>query len=372
MSKRILMIAGEASGDQHAASVLRQLKQDVPNLTAFGIGGPVMRAEGFDALIRSEDLSILGFWAIIKQYATIRQAFKVIQQAILKQKPDLIILVDFSGFNLRIAKFAKRHGCQILYFIGPQVWAWRQYRVKTIQKTISHMAVIFPFEKAFYEKHQVPVSYVGNPAYHDCVAYLNQRPEKTDRHDQTLGLFPGSRKSEIKTLLPLMIQTAQTLKQSNPNLKFILPLAATLSRDFVEAFIPADLDVEIRQESIYKTIDDCDAIISSSGTVTLQIALMKVPQVVIYKVSPVTAFLIKRLSNVSYVAMCNLIAGKEIARELLQSELTLDNLSQETRRLLDDQPYRADKIEKMTQLQLSFDNIDCAKGTADIAMGLMK
>lgn len=366
MSKRVLMIAGEASGDQHAAAVLSQLKKDLPELDAFGIGGPMLRAAGLRCLLPSESLSILGFWAIIKQYAVIRHAFKTIQQAIIKQKPDLLILVDFSGFNLRIAKFAKRHGCKILYFISPQVWAWRQYRVKTIRKVVDHMAVIFPFEKAFYQQHNVPVTYVGNPAYNDCVQYLK---DQTAKHSSatTVGLFPGSRKSEIVSLLPTMVSAARQLQEKNPGIQFILPIAATLDEAFIRAHLPKDLNIECRHGVIYDSIQACDAIISASGTVTLQIALLSVPQVVIYKINPLTAFLIRRLTTLRYAAMCNLIAGREIARELLQADLTVENVSAEVQRLLHDKAYRDDKIDSMASLQAAFDQKDCAKNTAQLA-----
>lgn len=365
-----MIIAGEASGDAHAAEVLSQLRQHQPDLKAFGVGGPALRAQGFECIVTAEEINVLGITEIISKLPIIRQAFREVKAAIVERKPDLIMLVDFAGFNLRIAKFAKRHGIKVLYFISPHVWIWRKYRVKTIQKSVDHMALIFPNEAAFYDNYSVANTYVGNPTYQAIQAF-KQSSLPASKKSYHFGLLPGSRVNEIRQLLPVMCAAAKQLKQQYPDATFVLPRASTISHELISSLIPDDIDITVSDAPTYSVIQACTAVISASGTVTLEVALLGIPQVIIYKVNKVTEIIGRLFIRLPHYALCNLIAGQEIGKELLQHFATADNIVNEMNRLLNDADYKAAKEMQMTQLQQKFDNKNPAANTAELLLDLV-
>jgi lipid-A-disaccharide synthase len=347
-NKRIMIIAGEASGDLHGSSLVREALALDPSLHFFGIGGSLMRSEGVDTLVDAREMAVVGLVEVIAHFPTIFRAFRKMENILKQNPPDLLILIDYPDFNLRLAKVAKSLGVEVLYYISPQVWAWRVGRVKKIARIVDHMAVVFPFEVPFYEKEGLPVTFVGHPLV-DSVRPTRSREDAQelfgiDPHRKTVGLFPGSRKQEIRKHLPLLLDSARLLQARFPDLQFILPLASSLERADVSPYLDSSgIDVNVIEGKGHDVIQVCDAIISVSGTVTLEIALLGVPMVIIYRVSPMTYQVGKRLIRVDHIGICNIVADERVVRELIQHDAEPSAIAEEIARILTDPSY-ADTI----------------------------
>lgn len=352
--KRVMFVAGEASGDQHGAEIIKQLSHR--EYQCFGIGGKRMQQAGMTLLFDAAQIAVVGFIEVIKHFPAIRKAWKIAKHTIQERKPDLIVLIDYPGFNLRLAQYAKQQGIKVLYYISPQVWAWRQKRVHKIKRCVDHMAVIFPFEVNFYQKAGVPVSFVGSPLVEQVQSCGSQQAAqqqlKLPATFTYVGLLPGSRHSEIQRLLPTMVETAQQLKKHHPNIRFLLPIASTLKISDIEPYL-ADIkqDITLVEDSTYAAIEASDAVICSSGTATLETALLQVPLVVIYKTSALTFWLAKRLICIKNIALCNIVAGQKIVQEYLQQEANADNLQTEIDKLLTNDGYRAQVRKALSQVK---------------------
>jgi lipid-A-disaccharide synthase len=343
-TKRIMIVAGEASGDLHGANLVREARKRDPDLLFFGIGGPRMRKEGVETLIDASQMAVVGLVEVIAHFGIISRAYLTLRRIITTDPPDLLILIDYPDFNLRIGKLAKRAGIKVLYYISPQVWAWRVGRVKKIGRLVDMMAVVFPFEVPFYQKEHVPVTFVGHPlvdtahpsmARAEAVAFFGLDPAR-----KTVGLFPGSRTHEITRLLPIILESAEILKKRFPDLQFILPLATSLSPAEIDPHLRSSgLEIKVVEGRVYDVMQVCDAIITVSGTVTLEIALLEVPMVIIYRVSPFTYAVGKRLIKVDHIGLCNIVAGERVVRELVQEDAEPALIAGEIGRILTDQVY---------------------------------
>jgi lipid-A-disaccharide synthase len=352
--KNILISAGEASGDMHAANLVQKVKKIAPDMRFYGMGGDLMRNAGADVIVDANSLSIIGLLEIITKFFKLLAAFRAMKRALFRDKPDLLILVDYPGFNLRLAKVAKKAGIKVLYFISPKVWAWNQGRVKTIKESVDMMAVIFPFEVDFYKKWQVPATFVGNPLLEIVKPKLARENALKEFHldpnHKTVGLFPGSRKGEIKRLLPIMLETAKLLKEHDPNLQFILPQASSISIDDLQPYLQtSSIEVRIVKNQNYDAMQVCDAIIAASGTVTLEIAIMGIPLTIIYKISWLEHQIAKLLVKIPYIGLCNIVSNKQIAQELLQDDATPENIAREIDKTLHDSDYRQKMINNLTK-----------------------
>lgn len=341
---RVMIVAGEASGDIYGADLAREAYKIDPAITFFGIGGARMREAGVETLVDSSEMAVVGVVEVIKHFDVIATAFNKLKKILFSNPPSLLILIDYPGFNLRLAKVAKKAGVKVLYYISPQIWAWRQGRVKKIARLVDHMAVILPFEAPFYEKAGVPVSFVGHPML-DMVNVTLERDQaaasfELDPSCKIVGLFPGSRRNEIERLLPVIVQSAQLLKQRFPEIQFILPLASTLKEeDILPQLQSAGISVTVTRERIHDMIRACDAVISVSGTVTLEIALVGTPMVIIYKLSPLTYQLAKRLIKVDAIGLCNIVAGEIAVQELIQDDANPSAIASEISDILGDADY---------------------------------
>ncbi|NVN89321.1 MAG: lipid-A-disaccharide synthase [Desulfuromonadales bacterium] len=339
-----MIVAGEASGDIYGAHLVAEARSLSPDLCFLGIGGDRMREAGVETLVDSADMAVVGLVEVLKHSDVIASAFLKLKKILLHSPPDLLVLIDYPGFNLRLAKVARRAGVRVLYYISPQIWAWRQGRVREIAGLVDHMAVIFPFEVPFYQRAGVPVSFVGHPLFDLVDVRLNHTDAAAsfglDPSRKVVGLFPGSRRSEIQRLLPVITAAAGLLKKQYPELQFVLPLASTLREEEITTHLRgAGLDVIVTRERIHDLIRACDAIISVSGTVTLEIALVGTPMVVMYKVSPLTYQMAKRLVKVDNIALCNIVAGKTVVKELIQDQASPRNIADEIIALLTDLDY---------------------------------
>jgi lipid-A-disaccharide synthase len=351
-----MIVAGEASGDIYGADLVREALKLDPSLRFFGIGGARMREAGVETLADSADMAVVGLVEVLKHFDVISGAFLKLKTIIRNAPPQLLILIDYPGFNLRLAKVAKRAGIRVLYYISPQIWAWRQGRVKKIARLVDHMAVILPFEAPFYEQAGVPVTFVGHPML-DMVRVAKDRNEAAgsfglDPARIVVGLFPGSRRNEIERLLPTILDAARRLRERFSDIQFVMPLASTLSEeDITPQLEEAGLAVTLTRERIHDLIRACDAVISVSGTVTLEIALVGTPMVIIYRLSPLTYQLAKRLVKVDHIGLCNIVAGETVVKELIQDDADPAGIAAEIGSILTDGGYNRNIRERLAAIR---------------------
>lgn len=347
--RNVMIVAGEASGDLHGSNLLKSAAEICPQVVFSGVGGAKMRAAGCRILFPSDELSVMGVQEVFAALPRILKRFRQLKQALINDKPELLVLIDFPDFNLRLAKVAKKHNIPVLYYISPKVWAWRSGRARTIAERVDRLALIFPFEPAIYEKLGVRADYVGNPLLDE---YAVSRPQGGLRRQlglteaaQIVGIFPGSRNSELQYILPSLVETAAMVHRSKPDVQFIVPVAPSLSREAIEArFSGFDLPVHFVEENIYEVAAACDAVLSVSGTVTLQLALSKTPMAIVYKVAPLSYQIGKRLIKVEHVGLTNIVAERSVVREFIQDDAAPAVMRDEILKMLDDQAYRAKMI----------------------------
>ncbi|MFI3157726.1 MAG: lipid-A-disaccharide synthase [Methylococcaceae bacterium] len=351
---KILFSAGESSGDQHAANMFLELRKQQPDIKGIGMGGAKMAQAGVDIRYDSANIAVIGVVEVIKHYAEIRRALKLMQQLVAAERPDLLVCVDYKEFNFKLAHYAKQQGIKVLFYVSPQVWAWRPGRVKAYGKVIDMMAVIFPFETAYYDAEKVPVRYVGHPSVDKVHAQYSKDEDLSrfglDKNQPIVGLLPGSRANEIKRMLPVMLAAAEKVQAGLPGCRFILPQADSISDALLEQYISrSPLAVTIIKNQPYDVIQCCDAVMTASGTATLEIALLTVPMVIAYKLSSLTYCLGRWLVNTPFIGLPNIVSGKSIIKELIQHDATAEKLSAEVMRILTDKSY-ADEMRKNLNL----------------------
>ncbi|HXG58228.1 MAG TPA: lipid-A-disaccharide synthase [Thermoanaerobaculia bacterium] len=330
---KLALVAAEASGDLHASEVIHELKKLDPSLTLFGIGGDHLAAEGMEILHHAREMAIVGLFNVIRRLPLFRRAFREMVERIERERPDAVVLVDYPGFNIRLARRARELGIRVIYYISPQIWAWRRGRVKQIERFVDRMIVIFPFEAEFYREHHVPVTYVGNPVI-EQLAHIDpdaRRPGDVPR----IALLPGSRVDEVTALLPPMLSAVERLRRERSVDAWIVR-APTIERALIDR-IAAERGVilPVREHEDGRAIAEADVALSSSGTATLECAVAGTPVVVMYRLSRVTYWLALRLVKVPHFSLVNIIAGKEVVPELLQHEVNGERIAGEVRRLLD-------------------------------------
>ena len=335
-----MIVAGEASGDMHGANLVKALKRLAPEASICGMGGTAMAGAGVEILYDAARMAVVGIVEVISHFSDIRAARQTLVNELRDNRPDLLILIDYPGFNLMLAKQAKKLGIPVFYYISPQVWAWHASRVKRIRRLVDRMAVILPFEKKFYRQRGVAVNFVGHPLL-DTVTNTSSRAEFLAQHEipataTVVGLLPGSRKKEIANLLPVYLEAAQHLAEGHDELVFLLPLAPSLSRADLDAHGLADCSVQVKviDSDRYGLMAACDAVIAASGTVTLELAILNIPMVVAYRTSPITCWLARKLVDVKYMSLVNLVADRQVVPELLQEEVTAESLTAQIAPLL--------------------------------------
>ena len=331
-----MVVVGEASGDAHAARVVTALKQRAPDIKVSGIGGEKLRAAGMEINIDFSELAVMGLVEVLKRYRHLKNVFNQMVERLKTHRPDLLVLVDYPGFNLKMAKEAKKLGIPVAYYISPKVWAWRKGRVKTIQRVVDKMLVLFPFEVPIYEQAGVAVNCVGHPLVDAVKRTLTtiQAKEKLglEKAHKVIGLFPGSRHSEVEMLLPLMIQAAERIKQQQLDIQVVVPLAPGLNKEALAPILAASrLPIQVVDSEFYDLTSACDAIVAASGTITLEIALLGVPHFICYRVSPVTYKILRCLVKIHYVGLCNIVTNKALITEILQDDVTVQRLEEELR-----------------------------------------
>lgn len=331
------IIAGEASGDLHGSRLIAALQKNDPSAIIRAWGGDKMEEAGAKIVKHYCDLAFMGFAEVISNLSTILSNMKFCKKDILNFNPDVVIFIDYPGFNLPIAKFVKTKGYKTVYYISPQIWAWKEKRIHTIKKVIDKMLVILPFEKDFYEKWEFKVDYVGHPLIENIDEYkkkvdLQQIKQSLhiDNSKKLVALLPGSRKQEIAKKLPIMLESTKYF----PEVTFVVAQAPGIADDFMQSFVAQYENVKLLKNSTYDLLSIADAALVTSGTATLETALFKVPEIVCYKGSAISYTIAKQLIKVKYISLVNLIMDQPVVKELIQHELTAENIKVELSELL--------------------------------------
>jgi len=327
----VMMLAGEASGDAHAAEVVERLRELEPSIRVSGMGSERMKAAGVDVFFDSASIAVVGIVEVLRHWGEIKQAMNQVRSRLEQQRPDLLVLVDYPEFNLKMARHAKSLGIPVLFYISPQVWAWRPKRIRKIGAAIDHMAVLFQFEEEFYRKAGIPVSFVGHP----------------------------------------LVDKVRV--EANADQEFLLPVAETLDREAIEAACRArDLPLTLTSDRLYDVINACDAIASCSGTVTLEIALLETPLCIVYRMSWLSWQIMSRLITIDHIGLANIVGANGAVRELLQDQATPVRIADEVERLLENGSYREGVIEGLRRVRRNLGEGDGAGRMARLVLQMIR
>ncbi|MBT3176141.1 MAG: lipid-A-disaccharide synthase [Desulfobacula sp.] len=374
----IMVLTGEPSGDLHAGHLVREIKQINNHIYFSGIGGTHLEDQKVDLFYNISKLSAMGLTEVFMQFPQIKKAFDLFKKKLRVNTPNLIILVDYPGFNLKAAQFAKDHyDIKILYYITPKVWAWKKSRLKNIKKYIDHAALILPFEEKIYKKAKIQYTYVGNPLmdeYSENIpeVLLDSKPLSSKQKNTTMiGLLPGSRNNELKSLLDIMIEAATLIHRNNKKVVFIISKASSINRKIIEAGLKKirnDSMFQIKEGPVKDIFFKSELVIAASGTVTLEAALCCVPTIIVYKISPVSYQMAKLFVKVKYVGLANLIVNAEVMPELLQNDVTPEKISKKALYMLDNLFYFQNQLQIVRKL---LGKKGASKRAANIAVNML-
>lgn len=375
-NKTVLIIAGEASGDMYGASLVREMLNRDPALKFYGIGGNKMLQEGVQLLADASTMAVVGLTEVVFKLKDILKIMRTIKKSLDERRPDLVILIDYPDFNLAVAKAARRHNIKVLYYISPQIWAWRQSRIEQIKKTVTRMAVILPFEVETYRRHGFAADYVGHPLLDMIKTTYSKKDsrKKFNLHEDkiTIGILPGSRMSEIKKLLPELLQAATIMKDSIPELQFVVPLADTLEEKNLTGIIAGfPIEVNVISGHTYDVVSCADLALVASGTATLETALLKVPMIIVYKISPLSYFIGKLFVRVENIGLVNIIAGKTIVPELIQNDANGARIAREALSILGDETKKQTMIRELEAIRSRLGEPGAAIKTAQLALDML-
>lgn len=339
--KHLIIVAGEASGDSRAAELIAQIKKLSPEVSFSGLGGAQMAKAGVELYADLTKIAVVGFTEVLKHLSEIRALFHLILQKADEIKPSAVILVDYPGFNLRLASELKKRGIKVIYYVSPQVWAWNAKRIELIKRVVDQMIVFFEFEKELYARHDYPVECIGHPLVDEVkLTHSGQEFLRTTglTETTTIGLLPGSRVKEVQRIFPVMLSAARRLHSLNPSLQFLVMKAPTINDAILQDHIRSSgVPVTIIRERTYDGINACDLCFVASGTATLETALLLKPMVIVYKTSFLTWALAKCLIKIPYIGLVNVVAGKKIMPECIQFGATPASLTRQAIRLLSDE-----------------------------------
>jgi lipid-A-disaccharide synthase len=342
-----MLSVGEASGDLHGATLCRALRAIEPDVRLVGMGGGRMAAAGVEVILDPTAHAAVGTSEALGRIPSLYRAYRLMGQRLRDERPRALVLIDFPEFNLRLARRARRAGVPVVYFVPPQLWAWRRGRVRQMAQRVSQVLAVFPFEAALYEHHHVPVEFVGHPLLDvlplDLARDEARRRIQADPGHSLIGLLPGSRREEIARLLPPMLDAARRLAAADGRRRFVLGLAPTVPREQVQAHLRAagGPPIELLSGHTYELMVAADVLLIASGTATLEAALLGAPMVLCYRVSRTTELIARMLTHVEWIGLPNLIAGRVVAPELIQAQVTGERLAAEAGRLLDEDPVAA-------------------------------
>ena len=371
----VMLVAGEASGDARGAELVRNLRQRDPSVQFFGMGGADLRQAGMRVIYDVARVASVGFSELFGNLRHIWQAYRALRRQLVEGRPSLLILIDFPEFNMRLARIARRHGISVLYYISPQIWAWRRYRARQIAASVDAMAVVFPFEADLYKAVGVgAVSFVGHPLVDvvkpDRDRRTSLRAAGLDDGKLTVAIMPGSRRKEVATLLGPMLEAARELKRER-DAQFLLIRASTIERSELEpALAGSPVEVRVVEGDTYNMLAAADLVWVASGTATLEAGLLGKPMVITYRLSPLSYWLGRLLIRVDHIGMVNIIAGERIVPELIQKDVTADRILAETRRMLQPEVNRA-VVRKLEAVRERLGPPGAPGRVADMAMSLL-
>jgi lipid-A-disaccharide synthase len=376
--KTVMIVAGESSGELYGSLLTKALKSAWPEIRVVGIGGERMRDAGVEILAGIS--SSFGVTEILLSLKRLRESFGIASRALTEMSPDVVVLIDYPDFNFRIARIAKRLGLKVLYYVSPQVWAWRKGRVRTMGKIADMVAVILPFEEEIYRKAGISCEFVGHPVMEEIEEY-EKRSEKSEGRGRksgvrtetpTITLLPGSRPHELKNLLPVFADFVRIFRNEKPGSRFVVPLAPNLDADrFGDSMsVLRGMDTGFTKGRTIETLASSDVAVVASGTAALQAALLGVPTVVVYKVSPVTYFIGKTILDVKYISLVNIIPGRLVVPELIQRQANATNIMQEVGKILYDDSYRNAMILSFEEVRKNFSGRHPSRRVAEIIGGM--
>lgn len=374
--RRVLLVAGEASGDLHGADLVAALRARVPDLDIIGLGGERLRHVGMRTIADAADVATVGFVEAVGRLGLLARTYRALARVLRSERPDLAILIDFPEFNLRLARIAKRHGVPVFYYIGPQVWAWRPGRVRTVARHVDALALVFPFEQRLYAARCPGAEFVGHPLL-DRVRATRSRAESLTRYGLdadrlTVALLPGSRQKEVRYVLPRLLDAAELLQRER-QCQFTLALAPTVDAGEIRAEVAGrDIDVRVVADDTYNLVHASDLALVASGTATLETALLERPMVIVYRLSAVTYTLARLLVGVPFIGIPNIVAGREIVPELLQGSATGDRIAAAARMIIDDPPVRERMVQELAAVRSVLGPGGAAGRAAEIAQRLLR
>ncbi len=375
--KKVMIVAGEASGDLHGAHLVEAVRQIDRDIQFFGMGGDALRRAGTDLLYNNQSLSVVGITEVFLKLRPIWKALRGLKRALAFQRPDLLILIDFPDFNLRLAKSAHGLGIPVLYYISPQVWAWRSGRVRSIARWVKKMIVFFKFEVSIYRDAGLDAAWVGHPLL-DVVRPQFSKPEVLrrlglDPRKRTIGLLPGSREREVERLLPVLLTAAGLLQSEIPDLQFVIPLASNLPETILSPWMKeAPIPVKVVQGLTYDVMNLADLLILSSGTATLEAAILEKPMIIIYKLSALSYWIGRMLVHVDHIGLVNLVAGRRVAPEFLQKDATPQKIAGEALRILKHPEVLREMTEAMIQVRLSLGTSGAVQRAARMVCSMLE
>ncbi|MCD4653381.1 lipid-A-disaccharide synthase [bacterium] len=373
-----LIVAGEASGDLLGGSLVRELKKLIPDAQYWGVGGDSMKSAGVEIVYPLNDLGVTGFTEVFLKFGHILRVFRGIQAEARKQKPDIAILIDYPDFNLRLARRLKNAGVLIAYYVSPQMWAWRSGRVKIVQKYVDKMMVLFPFEEIWYRERGASAEFVGHP----LLDRIRRIPERNicrnmlgiDSDEYLISMLPGSRFNEVKRILPVMLEAHDKLitksgrkTRDGRRIRFLMPLSETMPESSLPINVNTrDMPVETVSGKTLEIVKASDFVWVTSGTASLETALMHTPQVVVYKITPASYYLAKALAQVDYISIANLVLDLPVALELIQDSFNADNLISETYRFMDNEVVVNQNRKLLEQLDNKFGSPGASRRAAAV------
>jgi lipid-A-disaccharide synthase len=375
-NKTVMIVAGEASGDMHGAHLVREMLKINPALNFYGIGGNKLKEEGVQLLASASDMAVVGLTEVVSKLGKILKIMGMMKRSLDERRPDLVILIDYPDFNLPLAKAAKKRGIKVFYYISPQVWAWRKSRINKIKRLVDKMAVILPFEVDTYAAKGFAVNYVGHPLL-DMVKLNYSKQELRKKFGLagdkiTIGIMPGSRPSEVKKLMPELLRASEILAKEIPDIQFVLPLADTLEETEVTEFISgSNLKVKVISGQTYDVVSCADLVLVASGTATLETALLKVPMVIVYKISLLSYAIGRLIVDVKNIGLVNIIAGKTIVPELIQGDACGERIAREALSILKNEGKKQEIIKELEAIRAKLGESGAAIRAAQIACDMI-
>ncbi|HEX9973990.1 MAG TPA: lipid-A-disaccharide synthase [bacterium] len=375
MNNKVMIIAGEASGDLHGSGLVRELLKLQPDLELFGVGGDKMQQHGVSLRYHINEMSVLGFVDVLKRFRFFKRVYHDLVALMKEKQPRLLILIDYPGLNLKLARAAKRQGIQVLYYIAPQVWAWGSNRIPKMVRLVDKMAVIIPFEAKLFRNAGIDAKFVGHPLL-EGVASRHSKDEFIRLNNLALdkkiiGLLPGSRVQEIKRLLPEMIVTAKRFRKKHPEFQVVIGRASSVPDELYRDLIGKNNNILLLENSTYEVMQHSDLLIVASGTATLESALFETPLMIVYKVDPISYFIGKQLIRIESIGLVNVIAERKIVPEFIQDKFRWNYLLPEMEELLFNDEKRNRVIHDLKQIKQKLGEPGASQRAAEIAMSMI-